>query len=90
MDPLIHADIFFFISTIALVIITIGLSIAMVYLIKILRTVSQVTEKLKDESEELIKDVKALRGSIKTQGFRLLYVKDFIQMIFGKRKSKKD
>lgn len=90
MDTIIHADIFFFVSTIALVVITLGLIVALVYIIKILRTISNVSEKVKDESDEILADIKNLRGTIKRQGFGLRNVTEFIKMVFGRKKSKKD
>ncbi|MBA3551133.1 hypothetical protein H0W32_02920 [Patescibacteria group bacterium] len=90
METLIHADIFFFASTIALVLVTIGLAVALVYIIKILRTVSKVSDKVKDESDEIIADIKNLRGNIKQQGLGLRNVKEVIKMVFGKNRSKKD
>lgn len=90
MDTIIHADIFFFVSTIALVVITLGLIVALVYIIKILRTISNVSEKVKDESDEILADIKNLRGTIKRQGFGLRNVTELIKMVFGRKKSKKD
>lgn len=90
METLIHADIFFFVSTIALGLVTVGLIIALIYIIKILRTVSRVSEKVKDESDEIIADIKNLRGNIKQQGFGLRNVKDIVKMVFGRKKAKKE
>jgi hypothetical protein len=91
METLIHADIFFFISTIALVLISIGIIIALVYLIRILRNVSDVSDKVKEESTEILSDIKELRTDIKKEGFRMSYVSRFFAKLFGKRsRSKKD
>jgi hypothetical protein len=91
METLIHADIFFFVSTIALVLITIGIVIALIYLIKILRNVSDVSEKVKVESSEIISDIKTLRTDIKKEGFRINYISKFFGKLFGRRsRSKKD
>ncbi|MBX4197880.1 hypothetical protein KW782_00930 [Candidatus Parcubacteria bacterium] len=85
METLIHADIFFFITTIAVVLISIGIIVAIVYIIKILRTVSHVSDKVKEESEEILLDLKHLRGNVKSQGFRWSYVKQFIRSIFKRK-----
>lgn len=90
MNTLIHADIFFFISTIALVFISLGLIISLVYIIKILRNVSDVSDKVKDESTEILADIKEMRTDIKKEGFKLRYVSSFFSRLFGRRaKSKK-
>jgi uncharacterized membrane protein len=91
METLIHADIFFFISTISIVLITIGIVISLVYIIRILRNVSDVSDKVKEESTEILSDVKHLRGTIKQEGFKMSYVFGFFKNLFGRKtRSKKD
>ncbi len=85
METLIHADIFFFISSIALVLVSIGLIIALVYVIKILRNVSDVSDKVKEESGEIIDDLKSLRGSIKQEGFKMRQMSSFFTRLIGRR-----
>jgi hypothetical protein len=87
-DSLIHADIFFFISTIALVLISIGIVVVLVYVIKILRNVGEVTDKIKMESGEIVADLKLLRASLRDEGMKWKHVADLIRTFFM-RKSKK-
>jgi uncharacterized membrane protein len=89
MNSLIHADIFFFVSTIALILISIGIIIIIVYIIKILRTVSEVSDKVKEESTEIIHDIHTLRGDIRREGFQARYIKSFFGRLFGRRAKKK-
>ena len=42
MDTLIHADIFFFVTTIAVIVITIALTVLIVYLVKVFRSVRRI------------------------------------------------
>lgn len=61
METLIKADIFFFISSIASVVLTILLSIVLFYFIKAGKNLYQISEKLQDhfkESEEFVLDLK--------------------------------
>ncbi len=78
-DSLIHADIFFFISTIALVLISIGIVVVLVYVIKILRNVGEVTDKIKLESGEIVADLKQLRASLRDEGMKWKHVADLIR-----------
>jgi hypothetical protein len=87
-ESLIHADIFFFISTIALVVISIGLSIALYYGIQILRNVRDVSERVRDESEEVLSDVKKLRHALRDEGIKWRHVADLARNFFI-RKGKK-
>lgn len=91
MTTLIHADIFFFISTIALVLVSVGIIVALVYLIKILRNVSEVSDKVKEESAEIITDIRHLRSDMKREGFRMQHVGQFFARLFRRRvRSKRD
>ncbi len=65
MEGFLKADIFFFVTTIAVIFVSIVLVVALVYLVKILRDFLYVSHKVKTESDEIIKDVEAFRGEIK-------------------------
>lgn len=65
MENLIHADIFFFVTTILAIVITTVILVASYYVIRILRSVRHVAEKIKDESEHMSDDIAELRGRIK-------------------------
>ena len=59
MDSLIHADIFFFITSIAVVVVTVVFIIASFYLIPTLKNLRDVSRTLKrgvDKAEESIED----------------------------------
>ncbi len=64
MDTLIHADIFFFVATIATVIFTILISIALYYLISILKSVKQATDAIRDKVEVVNENLEAIRKKI--------------------------
>lgn len=74
METLIKADIFFFISSIASVVLAVLLSIALVYFIKAGKNLYLISEKLQNhfkESEEFILDLKEkLEGNMV---FRLFF-----------------
>jgi len=60
METLIKADIFFFISSIATVVLTILLSVLLVYLIKAGKNLHAITDELKnkfEQSEEYVEDL---------------------------------
>lgn len=61
MDVLVKADIFFFISTVATVVLTVLASVLLFYLIKAGRNLSKLSEALKSnlkESEEFVVEIK--------------------------------
>ncbi len=81
-ESLIHADIFFFISTIALVLISIGIVIVLVYIIKIVRNVGEVTDALKAEGSEIVADIKKLRANLKEEGVKWKHVVELARALF--------
>jgi uncharacterized protein (UPF0335 family) len=86
METLIHADIFFFITTIAVALVTVGIVIALAYLIKILRNVSEVSEKVKEEGAEILEDIHTMRHDLKRDGFRFRFIKNFFARLFRRKK----
>lgn len=65
MESLLKADIFFFITTMAIVLLTIALVVILVYFIKILRDVRYMARKAKEETDEIVKDVDLFRAALK-------------------------
>ncbi len=84
-ESLIHADIFFFISTIALVLISIAVIVASVYVIKILRNVKEMTDKMNAESSEIISDLKKLRANLRDEGVKWKHVADLTRNFFVRK-----
>jgi hypothetical protein len=92
MDTLIHADIFFFVTTVAVVIVGIALTIALVYLANVLSDIKEITKQVKEETILFREDIKDLRGDIKHEGFRAERFFIFIKNLFKKTntRSKKE
>jgi hypothetical protein len=87
-ESLIHADIFFFVTTIALVVLSIGFAICLYYGIKILKNVKEMSDKIHAESDEILSDVKKLRGALRDEGIKWKHVADLARNFFI-RKGKK-
>lgn len=90
---LIHADIFFFISTIALVLIAAGIIWALVYIIGILRNVRDMSDRAQAEWSEIVADSQKLRGALRDEGMKWKHVVDLVRTFFvrdaAKKKAKK-
>jgi hypothetical protein len=65
MQSIVHADIFFFVSTIALVVISAALLVALYYCVRILRDVREVVAEWKKVGLEVGQDVHKFRNRIK-------------------------
>lgn len=88
-ESLIHADVFFFISAIATVGISIGIIIALYYLIHILRNVREVSDKVKAEGGELIADLRKLRLALREEGVKWKHVVDLVRGFFIRKNNTK-
>ncbi len=71
MNTLIQADIFFFITSIAVIVLTLLLIVLLVYGVKIARTISSIAHTIKEESENVIEDIADLRGKVKEEGVKV-------------------
>ncbi len=79
MQEFIKADIFFFITSIAVVIATIGIVIVFYYVIVILRDVREVTKRVDEGTKAFSEDFSALRGNLKREGFMWGHLFSFLK-----------
>ncbi len=82
MDTIIHADIFFFVSTIAVIIFTVLGAVFLVYLIRVMDDVKKSTTVLKDEIEGVHDDIILMRQKIRESAI--------FNLIFAKKRKKKE
>jgi hypothetical protein len=78
MQTLVHADIFFFISTICLVVLSIGVAVGLYYAVGILRDMREVTARIKKASGDIERDLDALRYSLKAEGAKVKGIADLV------------
>ena len=92
MDTLIHADIFFFITSIAVIVLTAALVVVLIYLAQFLRNARDISRTGKKESEDIAADISTLRVRAKQEGLKWRFFTDFFSKFFrryGKRRSRK-
>jgi hypothetical protein len=92
MDTLIHADIFFFVTTVVVILVGIALTVALIYLAKVLSDIKEITKQVKEETILFREDIKGLRSDVKQEGFRVERFWMFIRNLFKKTttRSKKE
>jgi hypothetical protein len=71
MDTIMKSEIFFFISSIAVIGLSLLLMIISIYLIRIFKNIDKISKIIKEEVELLKEDVLDLRMSIKAEGWKL-------------------
>ncbi|MEK7641843.1 MAG: hypothetical protein AAB365_02505 [Patescibacteria group bacterium] len=82
MQTLIHADIFFFVTTIVVILFGIGAVIALVYIIKILALLKDIATTVKTGSGLIAEDIEELRDRVKRGTFNLGAAARFFYGIF--------
>ena len=86
MRTLIHADIFFFLTSIFVIVLTVVLSVGGVYFILILRDMKDISRKVKNEGGEIVADVKKVREKIEEEGIGLAIIGKLFGLFSKKRK----
>lgn len=81
MENLIHADIFFFITSVAVVVLTILVIIALIYFIKILKNVKDISETVRDGVDSASSHVEELLNKLMDN--------PIFRFMFGKNREKK-
>jgi len=64
MSEILQSDIFFFITSVAVVLIALFILVALLYIVRILKNIKDVSDVIKKESTFIVKDVGALRGAV--------------------------
>lgn len=65
MDTLVKADIFFFVTTIAVILLTTGFTVALVYLIKILRDLRELVSEMHDTADDVMEDIEEFTAEMR-------------------------
>ena len=90
MDTLIHADIFFFITSVFVALLIIGFTVALFYIIPILRDMRHLSDLARKEGDHIAGDINELRTAVKEEGSKVRSVFDYFLSLFMRRqKSKK-
>jgi len=74
MNNLIHADVFFFVTTIAVIVVAAVFTVALFYFIGVLKNVRDVSEAIKEETDLIRDDIRAARENMKRDGFKLKHI----------------
>lgn len=86
MEAVAKSEIFFFITTVCIILVTLVILVSGVYLVKIVADVKSITKRLKEETAEVMDDLKSARESLKEKGRSFASV---LAAIFALRGGKK-
>lgn len=89
MTSILKSDIFFVISSVSTVVVSVAITITLYYLIKILRDIKFLSAKAREEGEKILEDVKAFREEAEDKGHRITNVLySFLGLMRAKPKSR--
>lgn len=89
MDALAKSDIFFFITSIAVIVIGITLTVLFLYTIKVVRDVKDISARAKRQAELISEDIDRLRSEAKEDGSQWLRVFRGISEMFAGKKGRR-
>lgn len=92
MTELAKSDFFFIITSISVISLTVIVAILLIYVFFIMRNVKKIVNKVKEESENAIEDIRELRAKLKADGSAIRGVSmavGLIKNMFSGRESKK-
>ena len=91
MDDFFKMDVFFIVSTIAVVIVTALIAFILVSVLRILRHVEDLSATVSEEAKLVRADVADLRASVRSEGLKARHIGRFAKIftsLFSDRKSK--
>jgi hypothetical protein len=89
METLIHADIFFFISTIWMVIISAIVVFILWNVAQIVNDLKHISKKVREGSDALSQDLHDLRTAAHVEGAQFKHIYKYFKQLFNRRKDHK-
>ena len=86
MNDFYQMHVFFFVTTLAVILMTLVLAVAAIYVIKILKDIKYISQKAKTEADIISGELSELRQNVKEQGTKLKYFSSFFNNVYKKSK----
>lgn len=86
MDNFLSSDIFFFLTSAAVLVFTICVVVVTAYVVRILRNVKELSETVRDEGKKITADIDLARLAVKSEGAKVMGVVDSLLGFFRIRK----
>lgn len=94
MEEVAKSDVFFFVTTLCVVVVTVVVVFVIAYSIRIITDVKYIVKKAKDETDEIVRDIRDAREIVKEKtrsfGTFLSVFKIFTDKKSGKKKQDRD
>ncbi len=78
MSTLVQADIFFFITSVAVILLTLGVLVILYYIIGITRDLRDIVARVRKAGESIEQDFEALRANVREEGIKSKALVDIV------------
>jgi len=86
MESFIKADVFFFVTTVSLIIVSAILVAVLIYILRIVRDILHLVKHAREEGDQILKDINNLRTALKEESKTLKSQwKNFLEFISFKK-----
>ena len=85
METVIKADIFFFITSIFVIFLTVGFGVALIYIIPILKDMRHLSALAREGGDKLTEDLDDLRAAVKEEGMKAKSILGYFLALIMKR-----
>ncbi len=82
------ADIFFFITSVVVILLAILVAVMLVYIVRILRDVKHISSRVREEGDKIIEDVDELRQDLSREGAKFTGVVSVFSGFLSKQAKK--
>lgn len=86
MTDFLKQDVFFFVTTVAVLLVAIFLSVLLIYIIRIAKNVDHITMKIRSETDIIAAELGELRKNIRAEGVKIRHFTKFFSIFRGKKK----
>ncbi|MDB5189088.1 MAG: hypothetical protein JWL82_45 [Parcubacteria group bacterium] len=87
MSEFLKMDIFFVVTTVAVVVMTILLALCLIRVLRILKNIEDISVLVEEEGQKFREDIADVRKSVREEGLRAKHLLSFLGT--GKRRSRK-
>lgn len=87
MEEVLKADIFFFITSVAVILLTLMVAVILYFVYKIVRSVQRIVGRIEEGSEHIREDIEEFRRSLSISNL-LFFVQRFMPRSGGRRSSR--
>lgn len=90
MESVVKSDMFFFVTTIAVIVLTLVLVVALTYVIRIASDIKYIAKRAKQETDEIADDLKSARVALKEKGKTIGTILSSLWFLRSKRKARQE